>query len=53
MNVRCAHCGHVAPKKRMRRNDRDSVYFPDTWTCLDTIRCADRKYARDKARGVI
>lgn len=52
MNVTCAHCGQSKPRKQMFWNGKESLNFPNKWTCLDTIRCADAKYARDKQRGV-
>ena len=52
MTVTCAHCGREMPKKKMFRNKEDSLNFPNQWVCLDTVRCADARYARDKQRGV-
>ena len=50
--ITCVHCGQVKPRKKMTRNE-DSVNFPGQWICMDTVRCADARYDRDKKRGII
>lgn len=53
MKITCAHCGQSKPRKEMFKNDNSSLNFPGQWICLDTVRCADAKYARDRKRGII
>ena len=57
MNITCAHCGQSKPRKEMFRNGdnrdgEDSLNYPGKWVCMDTIRCADARYDRDKKRGL-